>query len=435
MIDGHARPTVTTVNIPKGTPNMRNTRTRARTGAFAVIASLSLLGAACGSDADDGDAIDAPAATEAGSDTTMGSETTMAPDTTMGGSDATMGGEGAMLEPSGPACSSVPDDGEGSFGGMADDPAATAASNNPELSTLVAAVDAAGLVDTLNGPGPFTIFAPANSAFEKIDAATLDALLADPTGDLTSILTLHIIGGEQMSSEDLAAAGSATTVNGEDITFEMDGDALMVNGQASVVCADVPTANATVHIIDSVLLPSAMAEAPTDTTMGGEGAMAPSGPACASVPADGEGSFTGMADDPAATAASNNPELSTLVTAVDAAGLVDTLNGPGPFTIFAPANSAFAALDPATLDAALADPQGLLTDVLALHVIQGEQLASTDLAGMTSLDAIGGSLTLAAEGDSLTVDAGGGAATVVCADIPTANATVHIIDTVLLPAG
>ena len=92
--------------------------------------------------------------------------------------------DGAAMAPSGPACASVPTDGEGSFDGMADDPAATAASNNPELSTLVAAVGAAGLVDTLNGEGPFTIFAPANSAFEKIPAADLEALLADPTGAL-----------------------------------------------------------------------------------------------------------------------------------------------------------------------------------------------------------------------------------------------------------
>ena len=81
--------------------------------------------------------------------------------------------------PSGPACGAVPADGEGSFAGMADDPAATAASNNPELSTLVTAVGAAGLVDTLNGPGPFTIFAPVNAAFEMIPAADLDAVLAD----------------------------------------------------------------------------------------------------------------------------------------------------------------------------------------------------------------------------------------------------------------
>ena len=127
------------------------------------------------------------------------------------------------MEPTGPACSGVPADGEGSFAGMADDPAATAASNNPELSTLVEAVTAAGLVDTLNGDGPFTIFAPANSAFEKIPAEDLEAVLADPQGALTDILTLHVVQGEQLSSAELAAAGTVETLNGE-LTFEMDGD-------------------------------------------------------------------------------------------------------------------------------------------------------------------------------------------------------------------
>ena len=163
-------------------------------------------------------------------------------------------------------------------------------------------------------------------------------------------------------------------------------------------------------------------------------AMAPSGPACASVPADGEGSFAGMADDPAATAASNNPELSTLVTAVDAAGLVDTLNGEGPFTIFAPANSAFAKVPAADLDALLADPQGALTDILTIHVVGGESLSSTDLVEAGTVSGLNGELTIADDGGAVTVDAGGGPATVVCADVPVANGTVHIIDTVLLPA-
>ena len=114
-------------------------------------------------------------------------------------------GDGAVRPGLRAAC---PTDGEGSFAGMADDPAATAASNNPELSTLVAAVSAAGLVDTLNGEGPFTIFAPANSAFAKVPAADLDALLADPTGALTDILTIHVVAGESLSSADLVEAGT-----------------------------------------------------------------------------------------------------------------------------------------------------------------------------------------------------------------------------------
>jgi transforming growth factor-beta-induced protein len=162
--------------------------------------------------------------------------------------------DSAMM-PSGPLCAAVPTDGEGSFDGMTDDPAATAASNNPVLSTLVTAVTEAGLVDTLNSDGPFTIFAPANPAFDALPEGTLEAVLAD-TDLLTSILTLHVVAGEQLSSADLAELDSVTTVNGADITFEAaDDGTLMVNGQASVGCADIQTANATVHVIDGVLMP------------------------------------------------------------------------------------------------------------------------------------------------------------------------------------
>ncbi len=389
---------------------MRIRRTHA---ALAGLAALTFAVAACGGDDDSGAPANAPSADGA------------AP---AGTEPMTTDAAGAALEPSGPACSSIPNDGEGSFAGMADDPAATAASNNPELSTLFAAVQAAGLVDTLNGEGPFTIFAPANSAFEQIAADQLDALLADPPGDLTSILTLHVVAGQRLSSADLAEVGSVATVNGEEITFAADGDSISVNGgQAKVVCADVPTANATVHIIDGVLMPSAM------DASGQGAALEPSGPACSSIPMRGEGSFRGMADDPAATAASNNPELSTLVSAVQAAGLVDTLNGEGPFTIFAPANSAFAKLPPNQLRAVLDDPAGLLTTVLTYHVVAGEQLSSADLAERGSVTTVEGEeLTFSSEGGALTIN--GGQGTVVCADVPTANATVHIIDGVLMPA-
>ena len=153
----------------------------------------------------------------------------------------------------GPGCESVPADGEGSFAGMADDPAATAASNNPVLSTLVTAVVEADLVDTLNSEGPFTIFAPINDAFAALPEDQLAAVLADKDL-LTSVLTFHVIGG-QYSSAELVAAGSLETVNGGQVTFgESDGN-ITVNGATSV-CMDVPTANATVHLIDSVLLPS-----------------------------------------------------------------------------------------------------------------------------------------------------------------------------------
>jgi transforming growth factor-beta-induced protein len=199
--------------------------------------ALALATVACGGD-DGGGSSAAP--------------TTAAAPSTMGNSSGSMA-SGAM--PSGPGCAAVPNDGKGSFAGMAVDPAATAASNNPVLSTLVSAVQKAGLVDTLNSSGPFTIFAPTNDAFAMIPADQLDAVLAD-TAKLSSILTLHVVAGEKLSSADLAEAGTVKTVNGGSLTFSGNGGAVSVNGSAAVVCADVQTANATVHIIDHVLMPS-----------------------------------------------------------------------------------------------------------------------------------------------------------------------------------
>lgn len=145
-----------------------------------------------------------------------------------------------------------------------------------------------------------------------------------------------------------------------------------------------------------------------------------------------EGTLAGMTDDPVGTAASNNPVLTTLVTAVTQAQLVDTLNSAEALTVFAPTDCAFAALDPATLEAALADPSGLLTTVLGFHVVAGERLSAADLAGKTELQTFTGeTLQLSAEGETIAV--GGGQATVVVGDIQTANATVHLIDSVMLP--
>ena len=178
-----------------------------------------------------------------------------------------MGSSTAMAGPTGPLCAAVPADGPGSVAGMAADPVGTAASNNPLLSTLVAAVTAANLGDTLNSAGPFTVFAPVNSAFDKIPADTLQSVLADvPT--LTSILTYHVLP-QQLSSADLVAGGTFTTVNGADLTVAMVNDTLVINGGAAAVqCADVPTANATVFLIDTVLMPPMAASTPATTAAG-----------------------------------------------------------------------------------------------------------------------------------------------------------------------
>ncbi|MFE5792648.1 fasciclin domain-containing protein [Streptomyces sp. NPDC056503] len=154
--------------------------------------------------------------------------------------------------PFGPGCAAVPAEGEGSLDGMADDPVATAASHNPELSTLVTAVKQAGLVDTLNNAQGITVFAPTNDAFAKIPKADLDKVLADKA-TLTKILTYHVVDGKV----DKAALpdGSFETLQGGTVTTDGSGESFEVNDTAKIVCGDVPTSNATVHLIDTVLMP------------------------------------------------------------------------------------------------------------------------------------------------------------------------------------
>jgi len=161
----------------------------------------------------------------------------------------------------GPGCAdyaaAVPS-GSGSVAGMAADPVATAASNNPLLKTLTAAVSGqlnpdVNLVDTLNG-SEFTVFAPVDDAFAKIPAATIDGLKTD-SATLTKILTYHVIPGQLTPSE---IDGTHATVEGQDVTVAGSGDSITVNGSTNVICGGVQTANATVYLIDSVLMPPAM---------------------------------------------------------------------------------------------------------------------------------------------------------------------------------
>jgi len=176
----------------------------------------------------------------------------------------------------------------------------------------------------------------------------------------------------------------------------------------------------------SAPMTSSAAPSPSES-MSSDMSNAAFGPGCAAVPADGAGSFAGMAADPVATAASNNPVLSTLVTAVTAAGLGETLNTTKDITVFAPTNDAFAALDKATLDKAMADPKGLLTTVLTNHVVAGR--LSPDMLAGDHKTLAGTTITVEGSGEDFTV----GKAKVVCGNVQTANATVYIIDGVLLP--
>ncbi|NGO78142.1 fasciclin domain-containing protein [Streptomyces sp. YC504] len=157
-----------------------------------------------------------------------------------------------MTGPFGPACASVPKDGAGSFDGMAADPVATAASNNPALSTLVTAVKKAGLVDTLNNAENLTVFAPTDDAFAKIPKADLDKVLADKE-TLTKVLTYHVVG-QKLTPAQLED-GSFETLEKSKLTTAGSGEDYTVNDSSKVVCGNVPTANATVYIVDTVLMP------------------------------------------------------------------------------------------------------------------------------------------------------------------------------------
>ncbi|AZP19190.1 fasciclin domain-containing protein [Streptomyces aquilus] len=218
------------------------TRIRRTAATLAAAAVLPLALSACSDSGSD----------SAGSDGSSSKASASAPaaDGSVSGSDGTATAD----EPFGPACSSVPTSGAGSFDGMAQDPVATAASNNPALSTLVAAVKKAGLVDTLNNAQNITVFAPTNDAFAKIPKATLDKVLNDKA-QLTKILTYHVVG-RQLTPKDLEN-GSFDTLEKSKLTTSGSGESYTVNDSAKVVCGNVKTANATVYIIDTVLMPSA----------------------------------------------------------------------------------------------------------------------------------------------------------------------------------
>jgi uncharacterized surface protein with fasciclin (FAS1) repeats len=263
--------------------------------------------------------------------------------------------------------------------------------NSADHDTLEAAVVAAELADDLSGPGPFTVFAPTDAAFAALPDGTIETLLSDPTGALAQILLYHVVGGQALST-DLSDGQTITTLLGEDITVTIGMNGVMINN-ATVVVADILADNGVVHVIDAVLLPPS----PQPTTV--------------------------------VDIIVNSDVHNTLEAAVVAAGLVETLSGTGPFTVFAPTDAAFAALPAGTVETLLADPTGTLTDILLYHVV-GAQALSTDLTnGQTVTTLQGQAVTVTINADGVFINN----AQVTVADIVTDNGVIHVIDAVLLP--
>ncbi len=211
-----------------------------RTAAAVALLALPLSVAACGSP------------TPSGANPPSGSSAPAPSSSAPSSSSPSASASEAADAPFGAACSKVPTSGKGSFDGMSQEPVATAASANPLLSTLVKAVGAAGLGDTLNTTDDITVFAPTNDAFKAMDQATLGKAMKDKKL-LSTVLTLHVVPG-RLAPDELA--GSHMTLQGQSIEVEGSGEDFTVGPKAQVICGNVQTANATVYIIDQVLLPA-----------------------------------------------------------------------------------------------------------------------------------------------------------------------------------
>jgi uncharacterized surface protein with fasciclin (FAS1) repeats len=252
------------------------------------------------------------------------------------------------------------------------------------FDTLLAAVDAAGLTDTLDSDGPFTVFAPTDDAFAALPAGTVDALLADVPA-LTDILLYHVVAGE-LDAAAVVGSSLIETLQGSDLKVTSDGG-VYVN-DAMVTVTDIVADNGIIHVIDTVVVP------PGDIV----------------------------------SIAASDSQFSTLVTAVSEAGLVDALSGEGPFTVFAPTNAAFDALPAGTVEALLEDIPAL-TDVLLFHVVDGKVPAEDVVAS----DAL---LTLQGSEADIYVDENGvsiAGAMIEITDIPASNGVIHVIGSVMLP--
>jgi uncharacterized surface protein with fasciclin (FAS1) repeats len=279
-----------------------------------------------------------------------------------------------------------------------------------KFKTLVALVKKAGLAGTLSAPGNLTVFAPTDQAFANLKKSNpaLYNRVATNKKLLQSVLTYHVVGKRIPAAAAIAAAKKGLkvkTVQGESIGLSFKGGKIVLDGTARVVTPDVKASNGVIHAIDAVLVPPSLSQptAPTQSIV---------------------------------QIALGNSDFSTLVSLLQKAGLVDAISAPGPFTVFAPTNEAFAKLAkaaPATYSAVLADP-ALLAKVLTYHVVAGDIKSAQAIAVAQQNGTVkaleGEPISLSLKDGKLTLN---GSATVVTADILATNGVIHVIDTVIVP--
>lgn len=258
------------------------------------------------------------------------------------------------------------------------------------FKTLVAAVKAADLVGTLKGAGPFTVFAPTDEAFAKLPPGTVASLLKpENKAKLQAILAYHVVPGKVMAADVVKITG-AVSVQGQQINIAVKDGKVTVDS-ANVVKTDIVCSNGVIHVIDSVILPADKDLVDTAVAAG---------------------------------------SFKTLAAAVKAAGLVDTLKGEGPFTVFAPTDEAFAKLPAGTVESLLLpENKDKLVAILTYHVVAGKVLAA-DVVELKSAKTVNGKDVMIKVSDNgVMVDA----AKVVATDIEASNGVIHVIDSVLLP--
>jgi uncharacterized surface protein with fasciclin (FAS1) repeats len=328
------------------------------------------------------------------------------------------------------------------------------AAGDERFSTLVTAIQAAGLVDTLKGEGPFTVFAPTNDAFAALPEGALEGLLAD-TQALRNVLLYHVVPGRVMAA-DVVQLTSATTVLGPPLAIRVDGDVVRVNN-ATIVITDIEATNGVIHVIDAVLMPPAD-DAQTyivrrgDTLFRiaqrllGNGRRFPEIVAATNARHAIDPSYANITNPnrifvnwklalPAppppdvVDVAAGDGRFSTLVTALQSAGLADTLRGAGPFTILAPTDDAFAALPEGTV-AALLQNIPTLTNILLYHVLPGRFLAADVVQLSEAPTALQGrNVSIRVEDGNVFIND----AQVIITDIQARNGVIHAINAVLMP--
>jgi uncharacterized surface protein with fasciclin (FAS1) repeats len=265
---------------------------------------------------------------------------------------------------------------------------AVAAGNFKTLATLLTN---AGLVEALNGKGPFTVFAPTDEAFAKLPKEVVaDLMKPENKAMLASILTYHVVPAKAMA-KDVVGMKNATTLQGQRVDIKTKDGKVMVDG-ATVTATDIACSNGVIHVIDSVILPVDM-----DITK----------------------------------VAAKAGSFKTLLAALDAAGLTETFRGKGPFTVLAPTDEAFAKLPKGTIETLLKpENKAQLVAILSAHVVPSVAAYSDQVMKMKEVPTLGGSpLAVKVEGGKVMI----GGATVVIADVEASNGVIHAIDTVILP--